>query len=616
VALLDEALDEITSFLARHPPFSALSREALEHLVRRGQIEFFPAGSDILVQAGQPSRHFYVVRRGSVELLDAGEVVDVLDEGEAFGHPSLLSGLPPAFTVRAREDCLCYLFPAEPTLAALSDPAGLRFLAATLQDRLERASARSRRGFSLGTARVGALASPVPVISRPDVSIRKVAEEMTEKRASSAVVVVGDGFGIVTDTDLRAKVVARGLPPDASVAAVMTAPAVTAPSGRLAFDALVDMLEAGIHHLPVIDSEGKLLGVVSHTALLNLEAPSPFTLRQEIARAGDVAALAKATAALPRVVVKLLDAGVDPIDLGDVIATTSDAVVRRVLELAEREVGEPPCAWAWLALGSEARREQTLATDQDNGLAYDGPEEEVDGYFAALAERTNAWLADCGFAACRAGVMARNRPWRRSRARWLELFDTWLRFPDRRRVFLATIAFDVRRVAGPLMLEPEIHDLLATAERRPAFLGRLARAALDFRPPTGFLRDFVVERSGEQVGTLDIKRGGVMPVVDLARFYALAAGSTNIGTLDRLRAAGARGLLSRERAQELSEALATVSRIRLEHQAALVERSLPPDNRINPRELPPLARRELKLSFRTIAAAQKAFEPRTPTRLR
>lgn len=311
VALLDEALDEVTGFLARHPPFSALSREALERLVRRGQIEFFPTGSDILVQAGQPSRHFYVVRRGSVELLDAGEVVDVLDEGEAFGHPSLLSGLPPAFTVRAREDCLCYLFPAEPTLAALSDPAGLRFLAVTLQDRLERAGARSRRGFSLGTARVGALASPVPVIPSSDISIRKVSEEMTEKRASSAVVVVENNFGIVTDTDLRAKV-ARGLPPDASVAAVMSAPAVTAPSERLAFDALVDMLEAGIHHLPVVDAQGRLLGVVSHTALLNLEAPSPFTLRQEIARAGDVGALAKATAALPHGVVKLLDGGVDP----------------------------------------------------------------------------------------------------------------------------------------------------------------------------------------------------------------------------------------------------------------------------------------------------------------
>jgi CBS domain-containing protein len=616
VALLEEALEEVAGFLSRCPPFSALNRDALASLARRGEIEFFPAGSDILVQAGQPSRYLYVIRRGSVDLLDAGQVIDVLEEGESFGHPSLLSGLPPAFTVRAREDCLCFLFPAEPTLVALSDPAGLRFLATTLTDRLERASARSHRGFSLGTARLGTLVSPVPLFPGPDVSIREVAEKMTEAGASSAVVFVEDGFGIVTDADLRAKVVARGLRPEAPVSTAMTAPAISAPPERLAFDALVDMLEAGIHHLPVIDAGGTLLGVVTHSALLNLEGPSPFTLRQEIARAEDVAALAKATSALPQVVVTLLDAGVDPVDLGDVIATTSDAVVRRVLELAVGELGDPPCPWCWLALGSEARREQTLATDQDNGLAYDGPEDEVDGYFAALAGRTNAWLAESGFAFCRAGVMAQNRPWRRSRAGWLELFDTWLRFPNRQRVFLATIAFDLRRVAGPLPLELEVDELLATAASRPAFLSRLARSALDFRPPTGFLREFVVERTGERVGTLDIKRGGVVPIVDLARFHGLASGSTTSGTLARLRAAHARGSLSGEQAEELSEAFATVSGIRLEHQAAQVERDLAPDNRINPRELPPLARRELKQAFRAIARAQKALEPRAPARRR
>ena len=615
MASLDEALDEVTGFLARQPPFSALSREALERLVRRGEIEFFPAGSDILVQAGTPSRYFYVVRKGSVELLDAGEVVDVLDEGEAFGHPSLLSGLPPAFTVRAREDCLCYLFPAEPTLAALSDPAGLKFLATTLEDRLERAGARSRRGFSLGTARVGALASPVPLIASPSVPIGEVARQMTEARASSAVVVDGDAFGIVTDTDLRAKVVARSLPPDAPAAGVMSAPAVTAAPDRLAFDALVDMLEAGIHHLPVVEAEGTLLGVVTHTALLNLDSPSPFTLRKEISRAEDVEELARALESLPQVVVGLLDGGVEPVDVGDVIATTSDAVVRRVLDLVVRELGEPPCPWAWLALGSEARREQTLATDQDNALAYDAPEDEVGEYFATLGEQANEAIAECGFAACRAGVMARNRAWRRTRASWLELFEQCLRFPDRQRVFLATIAFDLRRVVGPLRLDDELADLLATAPERPAFLARLGRRALDFRPPTGFLRDFVVERGGGQVGTLDIKRGGVVPIVDIARLHALAAGSTAVGTLDRLRASGARGSLGETRATELSEAFATVTRVRFEHQAAQVERGHPPDNRIDPGDLPPAARRELKESFRIIAKAQKALEPRLPTRL-
>jgi CBS domain-containing protein len=609
-----ETLDEITGFLGRFPPFSALRPDALARLAGDTEIEYFARGTEILAQEGRPSEHLYVVRKGAVELLDEGQIVDVLEEGEAFGHPSLLSGLSPAFTARAREDSLCYLFPAEATLAALADPAGVRFLAATLEGRLERGIARAHRATPWGTAHVGELARR-PLVITGDTTIREVARRMTDEGVSQVAVPLGDAHALVTDHDLRELVVGGAVPVDAPVSALAAAPARAVRSNRLALDALVDLLDAGVDELLVVDDDGRLVGIVDHATLLELDSPSPLLVRQQIQRATSVDEIARAVSGLPPIALRLLDASVEAVDVLAVLATVADAAARRLAELAIGELGDPPSSWAWLALGSEARREQTLATDQDNGLAHDGDNAEVDGYFAALAERMNAWLERCGYAECRAGVMARNPGWRLSRAGWIELFEGWLRAPTRRDVHIAMIGLDLRAVAGPLGIERELEELLEAAPQHPHFLERLARAAVEHRPPTGFLRDFVVERSGEHVGTLDIKHGGVVPIVSLARLYALSVGSSAKSTVDRLRAGAARGSVSEETAEELREAFAVVSRVRLEHQAAQVERGEPPDNRVAPGDLPPFARRQLKDAFRAIARAQRSVDTRPATRI-
>jgi CBS domain-containing protein len=607
-------LRETTDFLERHHPFSALNADALSALAATAEIEYFPAGAEILSQEGPPSEYLYVVRRGAVELLDEGQVIDVLEEGEPFGHPSLLSRLPPAFTARAREDSLCLLFPAETTLRALADPAGVRFLAATLEGRLERGIARAHRATPWGTAHVGMLAHPA-LVCAPEMSIRDVALRMTQEHEECAVVPLTEGYGLVTDQVLREEVVAGDVIADAPVSEIVGGQAKSTRPDRLALDALVDMLDTGVEQLVVVDETGGLVGVVDQAALLDLDTPSPLIVRQRVQRAGDVDGVASAVADLPRIALRLLDASVEALDVLAVLATATDAVARRLVELAIDELGEPPAPWAWLSLGSEARREQTLATDQDNGIAYDGEGPAVEGYFEALAERMNVWLARCGYAECRAGVMARNPGWRLPRARWIELFETWFREPTRHHVHIAMIGLDLRAVAGPLPIERDLDALLETAPRHQPFLERLTRAAIELRPPTGFLREFVVERSGEHVGTLDIKAGGAGPIVNLARLHALSAGATVKPTVDRLRAAAARGSIPEETADELADAFATVARVRLEHQAAQVERNVQPDNHVDPRELAPFTRRQLKEAFRAIARAQRSVESRAATRI-
>lgn len=611
---MHSTLEEITGFLERHPPFSQLSAGALAELARTAEIEYFPAGTELLGQDELPSERLYVVRRGAVELLDEGQVVDVLEEGEPFGQASLLSGLPPSFSARAREDTLCYLFEREAARSALSEAEGVRFVAATLRSRLEGARSRAHRATPWGTAHVGARAVPAPVTD-PGTAIREVASTMTDRNVSCVVLPGSGGYRIVTDRDLREHVATGQVPVDAPISSLAGAVSPSIAPDRLALDALVEMLDGDLEYLVVADDAGALVGVVGHAALLELDRTSPVLVRQQVLRAPDVEAVARAVADLPLLALALLDASVEALDVLDVLTTLTDAVTRRLAELALAELGPPPCDWAWLTLGSAARREQTLATDQDNGLAYETGGSEAEAYFSSFGERVNEWLARCGYAECRAGVMARNPGWRLTRAGWLELYESWLRMPTLRNAQLAMIGFDRRPGIGPLHVERDLEAVVKTLPERRDFLDALARASVGERPPLGFLRGFVVERSGEHAGTLDIKMGGVVPIVNLARLHALSVGSTARRTIDRLHAAVAQGRLPAETAEELEEAFVIVSRVRIEHQAAQVERGVPPDNNVDPAELPPLERRQLKDAFRAIARAQRAVDTRPATRI-
>lgn len=597
-------IHDVAAFLAGHPPFSSLDEQALRQACEGAEIEFFPAGAEILSRAGSAARHLYVVRVGSVGLEDEGEVQEILEEGESFGHPSLLSGSPPALTVRAREDTLCYLLPAPAALSALASPAGLRFVASTLRRRLDWAEERAGGlAGDVGAVRAGALISRPPLFCEPELSVREAAERMGEAMTSSLLVTVGDRYGIVTDADLRSKVVATGASYDTPVSAVMTDPAETVGTDRTALELMIEMLDRGMHHCVVVDSGGRALGVISERELLNLEGQSPLAVRGAVIEAADVDQLAAASAQLAPMAVALLDSSVEPLDVVRVIAANSDAVLRRLLAFAEAELGRPPARWAWIGLGSEARREQTLVTDQDNAIAYDGEAAELDGYFEALAVFVNEGLERCGFVACRANVMARNPDWRRPLDAWLALYRATIKEPTK--VPFATMLFDFRQLAGDLDAGGALRAEVEAASGNVGFVRRLARTGSDFKPPTGFLRQFVVDADGAHVGTLDIKKRGVVPIVDLARIVALMARSTAVPTVERLRAADAAGAIDHELGVAMLEAFSIVSKVRLEHQAAQLQQGRTPDNHVDPRQLPPLARHQLKDAFRAVAQTQK-----------
>ena len=284
----------------------------------------------------------------------------------------------------------------------------------------------------------------------------------------------------------------------------MVAPAHTFPPERLAVDAMIDMLDAGIHHLPIVEAGGVAVGVVTATDLMYLESRTPFALRRSVAHAATVDEVVEAASYMPQVVVSLTHAGVGATNIGRVLALQSDTATTRLIDLALAERGTAPSAWAWMALGSTARREASLASDQDNALAYAGGSD--DDWYAALAADVNDGLARCGFGADNAEVLARNRQWRMSDADWQRVFRDCLEQPDRSHLVRAAVAFDFRHVCGGLQIVRPLVEIERRAPAYPDFLRRLARTATDFQPPLGFRGRLQVDDDG----CIDVKRGGVV----------------------------------------------------------------------------------------------------------
>ena len=556
--------EEIADFLAPFPPFDQLRREDLLRLAASVTLRSFPAGTDILVEDGPPAVELFVIRSGSVELRHQDEVVDILEPGESFGHPSLLTGMAAAFTVRAHEDTTCYLIGREAALDVLGRPAGAIFVARTMRERLTRTGHTVHGLPEVRTIRIGNLITGPPVLCRAERTIREAASLMSAERVSGLFVSEAGELGIVTDSDFRHKVVAGGVDPEAPITAIMSRPLITVRADRYAVDAALDMLYAGVEHLAVTDARGKVVGLVSAGDLMGLAYWSPFALRAAVFNATSEAALNAAIKDLPELFVTLVQAGLKAPDIGRVLALNCDAVTTRLIDFAIARHGPAPCAWAWLALGSVARRELTLASDQDNALAYADPADpEVDSYFERIAKDVNAGLVRAGFGADLSGVVAGNAPWRMSESQWIQAFRDCLVSPDWSHLVRAAVSFDFRHVAGGLEVTPPLVAVLRHARDYPAFLAQLARTATGVIPPLPHW--FSMGRWERQ--EIDLKKGGVVPIANLARFHALANGITISATLDRLVAAEGLGAINKETAQSLREAFAFICQVRLDHQA-------------------------------------------------
>jgi CBS domain-containing protein len=604
-------MDDLDTFLAGHPPFDTLAREQLHELAAEATLHEQAPGDVILVEDGRPATGMWVVVSGSMDVVHSGEVVQVLEPGECFGHPSLLTGMAPAFTVRAREPSSCLLFAPRAARRVLATEAGVAYVAGSLRKRLTRAGHTVHGLHEVGTTPVSAIMRP-PVYAEAQDTVRSAARRLGEDHLQALLVAMPDGtVGILTDADVRAAVADGRVSADAPAHALARAPAPTVPVRQLAIEATVDMLAAGVEHVAVVDG-GRVCGVLAAADLLGLDANSPIGLRHTILGATGAEALAQAVSRLPQLFLTLSRAGVPSRDLGRVLTLAHDAVVARLIDFSLWSHGPAPLPWAWLDMGSAARREFTLASDQDNALAYARPvpgteltPEAADRYFERLGHDVNEGLERCGIGLDNNGVMARNRRWRMSKPDWLRTFDECLTQPDESHLVRATVAFDFRPAAGGLAVVSELTARIRAAREHPQFMRLLARSASGFPVALGFRGQL----STDDDGRLDLKKGAIIPVVNLVRYHALAAGVTISSTLDRIEAVAMAGALGDDEAEALSEAFEVVAGVRFAHHAHRIAEGRPADNLIDPGALTPIARTELREALQVVKRAQKRLAP-------
>jgi CBS domain-containing protein len=593
-------------FLARHEPFKGLKPQELERIAASIVERTAAAGEAVLVESGPPGTELYVVLSGTLELVHKEVVVAIITRVEVFGHPTILTGLAHEFTTRARQDSTLYCIPEDVALNVLSRPEGVAFVARTGRERLIQAARMMRALPEVNTQPVTSLVRSAPVFCDAATTIREAAKLMAGDALSALLVRMPDGLGMVTDVDLRNKVVAGGISRDAPVGAIVTMPVKTVKADLLAPEASIEMIAAGVNHLPVIDAGGKVVGILSASNLMTLDARSPFALRRRIQSAHTEDDLAVAAADIPKLFVDLLDAHVEAPALTRILTVLSDAGPGRLLELAIARRGQPPGAYAWLVFGSAARNELTLASDQDNGLAYaDSDDPAVDEYFRLIAEDVNEGLRRCGFDLDPHGVLARNRQWRMSLSAWCDVFSECLEGRDLERLARASVAFDFRQVAGDLSVAAPLNEIMRQAPQHRRFMAGLAQLGTGIPSPLGGFRQRLV-------GRIDIKKDALVPIQNLARYYAFARGISAHTTLERLVAVDEVKGQDTESERSLREAFISISHLQLRHHANAVRAGRRPDNLIDTAILRPLTRVTFQEALRVVAAAQKRF-PRLAT---
>jgi CBS domain-containing protein len=604
---------DLDALLRRLPGCARLDPDTLALLRTAARSEHWPAGSRLVVE-GEPAPDWYcIVQSGSLQVTRTGPgtegIRDHVTAGEVF-DPGI-PGAPAVSSASAMEATHGLLVPQSLVVRHRGARA------------LEGVAAR-RADVSLFVRRVADLLKGPPVVCTASATVVEAARLMTQRSVGSVLVIADDGglAGIVTDRDLRSRVVAPGLPAGTPVGRVMSSPVIGIGPDALAFDALLEMMRRGVRHLAVT-VEGRPLGVVSSHDLVLLQGAQPVGLARAIEAGTSIEDLASTASRVVSVVSWLAGSGVRSGEIGRLVAELNDRLVRRALALAMSLLetaghGRPPVPFAWLAAGSEGRREQTLKTDQDNGLVYRDPPPGLEAaaaeYFERLAGAMAESLGRLGFPPCPGGFMASNAHWRQPESGWRRYFSAWMEAPQPVALLQASLFFDLRPIAGA---EEVGHDLwewvCARVPRATVFLRYMAKSALERPVPLGFFGGFVVERSGDHRDEVDLKARGVFPVTQAMRVYALSIGARETNTMDRLVAAGAREIFTPGEVGEIADAYEVVARLRLTHQLACLDAGRAPNNFIDPRTLGKADRLLLREAFRSIGWLQRHLEDRFQT---
>ena len=610
---------DLSSFLARHRVWGLISDSARQDLLAHSGVLSKHPGEQVC-EAGQWSAHLWLIVEGGVNL-DDPELAQThaLFPGEAFGAGITAWPLQQSCHVRCTTDTrllqvpeaiLQQLLSREPALA-LFFPVPLNGHNATTA--ATRPIAAQGHDTQLLSMPLQALIKHAPVTLSSQASVREVAHTMRERGVSSVMLVQGDQLlGLVTDRDLRNRVLAQGLDLARPVAEIATLKPMTLDQRSPAFEALLLMSRHNIHHVPVTDGK-RLVGMVTATDLTQQQSTSPIYLAGDIQRQKTLEELVTISRRVKGLQQNLSAAHTSAYNTGHIITTITDALTRRLIQLAEAELGPPPVPYVWVAAGSQGRHEQTAKSDQDNCMVLDDSYDPAlhGDYFKTLARQVCDGLAACGYIHCPGEMMAMTDQWRQPLRTWRHYFQQWIVTPEPKALMLTSVFFDLRAVQGTHeLLQVLRQEVLERTPKQSLFLAHVVNNALRQRPPLNLFGQISLIRSGEHAGTVDLKHQAIAPIVDLGRIYALAGGLHDVNTSDRLEKAAQLGELSEQGSRDLRDALEFVSSQRIAHQTQRIQQGLEPDNYLRLPELSNFERGHLRDAFSVIQSLQEVLGQR------
>ncbi len=626
------APDVAVDFFRNTMPFKELGDDILFSLAKHCRIDFFPKGTRLLTYNESEITHLYLIQRGGVRafITDAEDKIVLKDYrgvGANIGALGIIRGTRANLNIETIEDTFCFLLPREILLKLVKENSVVaHFYLKSFSDnvvstaygelRRNRMARRSTDALYLFSVTAGELIKTLHAISG-STSIQEAASIMTCYDIGSLLIYDDEGpdsvVGIITDTDLRTKVIAEGRDYLEPVTAIMSQPLKTVQSKTLCFDVLLKMMSTGIHHLGVERGE-RIIGVVTSHDVMVQQGNSPYYLFKEIVAQTDFQGLYPLGEKISAIIRNIINEGAKAGNITRMIAILNDQIVVRMLSLLQEQMGPPPVKYCWLLLGSEGRREQTFKTDQDNALIYADPENDeqrkrAEDYFKLFAEQAIEHLVHCGYPLCLGDVMARNPKWCQPLSVWKSYFLRWINAPDPQELLNSTIFFDFRCGFGTEELADDLREYLIKESKKQQILTfHLGRQCIANRAPLSFFNNFIVEKNGEHRDRLDIKTRGLTPFVDFARTLALKYGVRETNTLDRLSVLRTEEKIPQDLYRAMVDAYEFQMQIRVIHQLSQIEQGDTLDNFIDPEYLTDLEKQMLRDAFTVIERSQGFLE--------
>ena len=618
------APDVIVDFLGNIMPFKELDLQLLQDVARHVRVDFFPKGTWLLTMGESEVRFLYLIQQGGVKSFLTDEegkttLKDYRGEGEYIGALGIIRGTVANMNVETVKDTFCFLLPRDVFLDLItSQPGFAQYYLKSFSEKIvstaytelrkHRVARRSDEDLYLFSIKVGDIIGRtlrrIPVGS----SVQGAAKMMMRFSVGSLLLYEEDEdniVGIITDKDLRNKVVATGMEMVMPVKKIMTSPVTVISSQAVCFDALIKMMSCGIHHLAV-EENGKILGVITSHDVMLLQGNSPYMLFKEISTQYSYPALYSLAQKIPGVVRNLINEGAKAGNIAQMVALLNDRVLAQLLQSVEQELGHPPLPYCWLLLGCEGRKELTFKTGQENALVYADPEDEQQqrlaaDYFKALGKRAIKHLANCGYPVASEQVIASDPQWCQPLGVWKDRYIAWLKGESVAGVVEGERFFDIRSGYGHEPLLEEIRTTIVKGAR--TYHGYLAYAvenSTTWRAPLTVFRDVIVEEDGKQESLFDIKEQGLAPYIHFARILALHYGVRETNTLARLTILAKEGRLDSELAGRVQEACEIQMHIQLIHQLHQVEIGCLPDSFIVPGKLSELEKKMLRDGFELV----------------